>query len=102
MDLGVLRSDTPYNLQVGWVDRQLYHVDLMVRWAPLPGRVTPFLEFGPDVYIPVAFGARAQAGVEARFASMWVAQVSGSGTVASSKLDVPFGWGVGLGVARTY
>lgn len=102
LDLGVLRSDTPYNLQVGWVDRQLYHVDLMVRWAPLPGRVTPFLAFGPDVYIPVAFGGRAQVGVEARFASTWVAQVSGSGTVASSKLDVPFGWGVGLGVARTY
>ncbi len=102
LDLGVLRSDAPYNLNVGWVDRQLYHVDVLARWSPLPGRITPFLAFGPEVYIPVAFGGRGQLGVEARFASTWVAQVSGFGAVSTSRLDIPFGWGFGLGVARTY
>ncbi len=102
LDLGVLRSDTPYNLGPKWVDRQLYHVDVMARWAPLAGRVTPFVAFGPDVYLPVAVGGRAQLGVEARFAPTWVAQLSGSGTAVASKLDVPLGWGVGVGVSRTY
>ncbi len=101
-DVGVARADMPYDLQPNWVDRQLYHIDLMARWAPLPGRVTPFAALGPEVYIPISVGARVTAGVEGRFASTWVAHGEGFASVADSKLNVPLGWGVGLGVSRTY
>ena len=101
-DLGVLRAESPYSLQPGWVDRQLYHVDLLARWAPLPGRVSPFAALGPELYVPVAVGGRLTLGVEGRFASTWVGMAGLTGSVSASKLDVPLGWGTSVGVARTY
>lgn len=102
VDLGVVRAESPYDLQVGWVDRQLYHLDVLARWAPLPGRISPFAALGPELYIPVAAGGRLTLGVEGRFASTWVANAGLIGSVSASKLQVPLGWGASVGVARTY
>lgn len=101
-DLGIARSDTPYNLQPGWVDRQLYHVNVQARWTPLSSRVSPFVAAGPELYIPVSVGAKLSGGVEARFAPTWVASAEGRFSVAGSRLGRPLGWGFGIGVARTY
>ncbi len=101
-DLGIARSDSPYNLQPGWVDRQLYHLDVQARWTPLSSRISPFVAAGPELYIPVSAGVKLSAGAEARFAPTWVASAAGVFSVAGSRLGVPFGWGLQIGVARTY
>jgi hypothetical protein len=101
-DLGIARSDAPYNLQPGWVDRQLYHLDVQARWTPLSSPVSPFVAAGPELYIPVSAGVRLSAGAEARFAPTWVASAAGVFSVAGSGLGIPLGWGFVIGAARTY
>lgn len=102
LDLGLARADAPYHLQPGWIDRQLYHLDLLARWTPLEGRYSPYVTAGPELYVPIAVGARVGAGVDARFAPRWVASAGAFGAVAASRTGMPFGWGLNLGVARTY
>jgi hypothetical protein len=95
--LGVVRADYPYNLYTNWTDLQLYHAAVSVRWAP-PWTVAPFVSVGPEVYVPVAFGARLSAGAQVRIDRRWVGIVEANG----GWLDQGPSWGVGLGLGRTY
>ncbi|MDP2306547.1 MAG: hypothetical protein Q8P18_11040 [Pseudomonadota bacterium] len=95
--LGLARADAPYNLYAGWVDQQLYHASLGVRWAP-SWDVAPFVAAGPELYVPVAFGARVSTGAQIRIERRWLAVVE----VHGGWLDQGPGWGAGLSVGRMY
>lgn len=95
--LGLVRADAPYNLYAGWVDQQLYHASLGVRWAP-DWDLAPFVAAGPELYVPVAFGARVSAGAQLRIERRWLAVAELHG----GWLDQGPGWGAGLSVGRMY
>jgi hypothetical protein len=95
--LGLARADSPYNLYAAWVDQQLYHVSLGVRWAPT-WDIAPFVAAGPELYVPVAFGGRLSTGVQVRIERRWLAVAE----VHGGWLDQGPGWGAGLSVGRMY
>lgn len=95
--LGLARADAPYNLYAGWVDQQLYHASLGVRWAA-DWDVAPFVAAGPELYVPAAFGARLSTGAQVRIERRWLAVVE----VHGGWLDQGPGWGAGVSVGRMY
>lgn len=95
--LGLVRADAPYNLYAAWVDQQLYHVAVAARWAP-EWPVAPFVAAGPELYVPVAVGGRVATGAQVRIERRWLAVAE----VHGGWLDRGPGWGIGLGVSRTY
>jgi hypothetical protein len=95
--LGLVRADAPYPLYPNWSDQQLYHVSLAARWAP-HGDWAPFVTLGPEVYIPMAVGARLGAGVQAHLDRAWLGQLEAHGALS----DEGLGWGIGLAIARGY
>jgi len=95
--LGLVRADAAYNLYPGWIDRQLYHASLGLRWAP-DWALAPFLAAGPEVYVPVAFGGRVSTGAQLRIERRWLAVAELHG----GWLDQGPGWGAGLSLGRSY
>ncbi len=95
--LGLARADAPYNLYAGWVDQQLYHASLGVRWAP-SWDIAPFVAAGPELYVPVAFGARIATGAQVRIERRWLAVAE----VHGGWLDQGPAWGAGLSLGRMY
>jgi hypothetical protein len=92
--IGLVRADAPYNLYADWVDQQLYHVYLGVRWAP-SWRVAPFVAAGPELYVPAAFGGRVGAGVQLRIERRWVLVAEGHGGWLDQ--GASYGGGIALG-----
>ena len=95
--LGLVRADTAYNLYEGWIDQQLYHLYAGLRWAPT-WTVAPFAGLGLDLYAPAAVGGRLGAGVQARFAQDWVAELEGG----AGLMDKGLAWGGGLALTRGF
>ncbi len=93
--VGVARADVAYNLTPEWVDKQIYRVAVAARWKP-DWPVAPTVALGPELYVPVAVGARLSGGVEARIGSGWLARAELHGDL----LDQGLGWGVGIGVGK--
>jgi hypothetical protein len=104
--VGLAHADEPYNLYTDWVDGNVYHAALGLGWAA-PTRVTPFLVVGPEVYVPVAVGGRADAGLQVALGGRdarphgggeWLARIGGHG----SFLDAGLSYGAGASLARRF
>lgn len=95
--LGVVRADHAYNVYADWVDTQLAHAALSARWAPR-GRVAPYVAAGPELYVPAAFGARADAGLQVQVERHWQATIGGhAGWLAWGPSGGPT-WGLAAGL----
>lgn len=95
--LGLVRADSPYNLYEEWVDPQLYHVALGVRWAP-ETTLAPYVYLGPEIYVPAAVGARLELGGQLRIERRWLLTLGANG----GWLDQGPSWGASVGLGWSY
>lgn len=95
--IGLSHANLPYNLYADWVDQELFHAYLGVRYSPR-WTLSPYVGLGAELFAPVAFGGRGEVGLEGRFGEGWLAEVSVNG----GYLDTGMTYGVGLGVSRGF